>query len=181
MDIRNSQDNYGALARAAHWASALAVVAAFALGQLGEEFGKANEATLVFAHVQAGLAVLALLAIRLAWRFVDPAPPPVASRFDPWASRAATLGHWALYALLLAVPLAGLVVLFARGQPLNVAGLAEIASPWVRDRALARSAKEIHEILSDALIALAALHALAALAHHYVFKDATLRRMLRGA
>jgi cytochrome b561 len=181
MDIRNSQDNYGALARAAHWASALAVVAAFALGQLGEEFGKANEATLVFAHVQAGLAVLALLAIRLAWRFVDPAPPPVASRFDPWAARAATLGHWALYALLLAVPLAGLVVLFARGQPLNVAGLVEIASPWVRDRALARSAKEIHEILSDALIALAALHALAALAHHYVFKDATLRRMLRGA
>jgi cytochrome b561 len=181
MDIRNSQDGYGALARAVHWTSALAIVAAFALGQLGEEFGKANEATLVFAHVQAGLAVLALLAIRLAWRFVDPAPKPVASRFDPWAARAAALGHWALYALMFAVPVAGLVTLFARGQPLNVAGLIEIASPWVRDRSLAHSAKEVHELLSTALVALAALHALAALAHHYFFKDATLRRMLRGA
>jgi cytochrome b561 len=180
MSMRNTEAGYGTPARFLHWASALAVVSAFALGQLGEAFGKTNEAALVFAHIQAGLAVLALLAVRIVWRHLDPPPPPAASRFDPWAARAAKAGHWALYALLLAVPLAGLATLFARGQPLNVAGLVEFASPWVRDRALARSAKEIHETLSDALVLLAFLHALAALAHHYVFKDATLRRMLGG-
>lgn len=180
MTIRNTENGYGALARGLHWASALAVGAAFALGQLGEEFGKSNEAALVFAHIQAGLAVLAMLAIRLVWRHLDPPPRTLATPFDPWAAHAAKLGHWALYTLLLAVPLAGLVTLFARGQPLDIAGLIEFASPWTRDRALARSAKEVHEFLSTALVALAALHALAALAHHYAFKDATLRRMLRG-
>ena len=180
MSMRNTEAGYGTPARFLHWASALAVVSAFALGQLGEEFGKTNEAALVFAHIQAGFAVLAMLAIRLIWRHLDPPPAAIPAPLGRWSARAATLGHWALYALLLAVPLAGLATLFARGQPLNVAGLIEFASPWLRDRAFARTTKEIHEILSNALMALAALHALAALAHHYVWKDATLRRMLGG-
>jgi cytochrome b561 len=57
-------------------------------------------------------------------------------------------------------------------------GLTEIASPWVRDRAFARSVKEIHEVMANALIILATLHAVAALLHHWVLRDRTLVRML---
>jgi len=57
-------------------------------------------------------------------------------------------------------------------------GLGEIASPWVKDKALEHSAKEIHEWLANGLIVLAALHASAALAHHFRLRDGVLKRML---
>jgi cytochrome b561 len=86
--------------------------------------------------------------------------------------------QWLLYILLLTTPIAGSVLQFARGQAVPVFGLIEIASPWVRDRAFASSVKEVHELLANALLILAGLHAVAGLAHHYVLKDGTLQRML---
>ncbi|HEX5846860.1 MAG TPA: cytochrome b/b6 domain-containing protein [Rhodoplanes sp.] len=54
------------------------------------------------------------------------------------------------------------------------------ASPWTRDPDFAKSVKEVHEWLADALMLLAFAHAAAALAHHWVLHDSTLRRMLPG-
>ena len=81
----------------------------------------------------------------------------------------------------MAVPLVGMAVQFARGNPLPVFGLFDIASPWSADRAFARNLKGIHELLAHGLLALAALHAAAALVHHWVFKDRALTRMLPGS
>ena len=81
---------------------------------------------------------------------------------------------------MLAVPVTGIVLEFARGQALPLFGVAEIASPWVRDRAFASSVKGVHELIADALLVLAALHAAAALFHHFILKDRTLLRMLPG-
>lgn len=178
MNIRNTTGSYGALARAVHWASALAVVIAWSGGQMDDAFGKSAEAAVVFAHIEAGLAALALLAVRLAWRYLDPPPPAEPSAFDPWLGYAAKAGHIALYALLVAAPVAGIVTLFARGETLSLFGLWDIASPWLRDRAFSRSTKEVHEFFANALLILAALHVGAALLHHYVLRDNTLRRML---
>ena len=97
-----------------------------------------------------------------------------------WFSRAlsARLAHYALYALLLLAPISGIVLQFARGDALPVFGVTEIASPWNADRAFARAVKEIHEMMANALVILAALHAAAALVHHWVLRDRTLVRML---
>ena len=91
---------------------------------------------------------------------------------------AARIAHYALYALLVAVPVAGIVLHFARGDALPLLGLAEIPSPWIKDRAFARNVKGVHEILAHALVILALFHAAAALIHHWVFRDRTLVRML---
>jgi cytochrome b561 len=63
--------------------------------------------------------------------------------FAGWIDLGAKLAHVGLYLLLLAVPLVGIAVQFARGNPLPVFGLLDIASPWPADRAFARSLKEI--------------------------------------
>ena len=110
----------------------------------------------------------------------SPPPPPLATPFDPWVGIAALSVHVLIYALLLMVPVGGIVLQFARGQSLPLFGLYEIASPWARDRTLAGLVKNVHELLAHALLILASLHALAALVHHYVLKDDTLRRMLPG-
>lgn len=180
MAWRNEANSYGSVAKTLHWAAALCVVLAWLLGTFEDAFPKAAEPATLFAHMSVGLALLALLLVRLGWRLGNPPPEPVPAPFGPWSHRLATSAHWVLYALMLAAPLSGIVLDFARGQPLPVFGLFEIASPWPRDRTFARSVKEVHELFAHILLLVAALHAFAALAHHYVLKDATLLRMLPG-
>ena len=84
----------------------------------------------------------------------------------------------ALYVLLAATPILGILLQFARGDALPLFGLAEITSPWARDRSFAGSLKEVHETLSNILVILAAFHAVAAMVHHWVWRDRTLERML---
>jgi cytochrome b561 len=89
--------------------------------------------------------------------------------------------HYALYALLVGVSVAGIVVQFARGDALPLFGFSEIPSPWMANRSFARSVKEVHEVLANGLMVLALVHAAAALAHHWLFRDRTLVRMLPGS
>jgi cytochrome b561 len=48
----------------------------------------------------------------------------------------------------------------------------------VRDKAFAHTIEEIHELFAHSLIILATIHAGAALIHHFILKDNTMRRML---
>ena len=180
MGLRNDGLRYGSIALLLHWSAAFCVLFAWTLGTLIDAFPKSWEAGVLFAPMSFGLVVLALLLGRLGWRVASPPPPPLATPLDPWGNVAALAVHVLLYALLLMVPLVGIGLRFTRGQSVPLFGLYEIASPWVRDRALAASVKNVHALLANALLILASLHALAALAHHYVLKDDTLRRMLPG-
>jgi cytochrome b561 len=179
MQLRNSVERYGAVPQALHWLTAVLVALAWLLGTFGDDLpGAAAQAAGLFAHMSAGLAVLVLLVVRLGWRLTDPPPTPEATPFGRWGERAAMLGHLALYALLVAVPILGIVLQFARGHAIPLFGLAEIASPWPADRAFAHSVKEVHETAADALMIVAGLHAAAALVHNFVLRDRTLKRML---
>jgi cytochrome b561 len=181
MGWRNDTEGYGSVAKLLHWAAAASVLAACLIGVVGDDpFPETWKGAILFTHVSFGLVVLALLLGRLGWRLAGPAPPAIATPFEPWTGRAALATHILLYALLLMVPISGIVLQFARGQALPLFGLYEIASPWVRDRAFSRSVKEVHELLAHLLVFLAVLHAGAALVHHHLLKDDTLRRMLPG-
>ena len=132
----------------------------------------------MFVHNSAGLAVIAILVLRLFWRFANQVPRLEHTIFGVLLDRLGRLTHYVLYALLIAAPISGIVLQFARGDALPIFGLAEIASPWTVDRAFARNVKEVHELMANALVILAALHAAAALVHHWVLRDRTLVRML---
>lgn len=181
MRFRNSADGYGAIAQSLHWLTVVLVVIAWTLGTFDDVLPKgAARAVGLFIHISAGVAILAALVARVLWRMADPPPQPAPTMLGVWVDTAGRLAHYALYALLVAVPIAGIVLQFARGDALPLFGLAEIPSPWA-DRAYARSVKEVHEVLANALVILAALHAAAALVHHWVFRDRTLVRMLPDA
>ena len=179
MSFRNSPDRYGAVSLTLHWLTAVLIVAAWLLGTFDDVLpkGPARDAGL-FAHITFGLAMLGLLAMRVAWRLADPPPGPEPATAGLWAQRAAHFTHWMLYILLAGVIIAGIVLQFARGRPLPLFGLAEIASPWMADRAFARSVKEVHEVLANALLVFAILHAASAMFHHWILRDRTLVRML---
>jgi cytochrome b561 len=179
MQFRNTQNTYGLVPQALHWSVVALVVLAWLLGSFDDALpkGAARDAGL-FVHISAGLAVIALVALRLLWRLGDPPPPPERTILGDWADRAARLVHYLLYALVIAVPVVGIVLQFARGDALPVFGLFEIAPPFAPSRPFARSLKEVHEVLANGLIVLAGLHAAAALVHHWIFRDRTLTRMV---
>jgi cytochrome b561 len=180
MRLRNASDSYGAVAQTLHWTVMALVLVAWLAGQFGDDLPRSARAAVLSIHISAGLAVIAFVIIRLAWRLIDAPPPPEVTVLGRWAEQFGQWMHYALYVLLLAAPAVGIVVQFARGNALPVFGLIEIASPWSADRAFAHNVKEVHEALSNALVILAALHVAAALAHHWVLRDRTLVRMLPG-
>jgi cytochrome b561 len=181
MRLRNTSDSYGAVPQALHWAVAVLVVLAWLSETFGDVLprGTARAAGL-FVHMSAGLAIIALVVLRLAWRLGDPPPPPEKTSLGDWAERASQISHYALYALLVAIPIVGIVLQFARGDALAIFGLFHIASPWAADRGFAHTVQEIHAFLANGIMILAGIHAAAALAHHWIFRDRTLLRMLPG-
>jgi cytochrome b561 len=182
MQIFSTPQRYGAVVQAMHWFTALCVFAAWVLGTVGDDLprGLARDAGL-FAHMSLGLAVALVLAMRLAWRIVDTPPPPETTPLGPWLDRAGRFAHVVIYVLLAAVPATGIVAQFARGRAIPLFGLGSIESPWAADRAFAHSVTEVHEFLANLLLAVVALHAAAALVHHWLLRDRTLLRMLPGA
>lgn len=181
MQWRNSPDRFGALAQGAHWLAVLLIAAAWLLGEFHEAFPKgAARSSAMWFHKEAGLLVILLLAFRLAWHWIDPPPAPEPTRLGALAARASNAAHWLMYLLMLAIPLSGILMSFARGRPLDLFGLYQIASPWVDDREFAKPFHNAHEMLSNALLIVAFAHAAAAIAHHWFLHDRTLRRMLPG-
>lgn len=173
-----STDRYAPAAQAFHWLSAILVILAWTLGVSLEALTKGDPRELgEFIHVLAGQAIVALLCLRLLWRFLW-APPDAPTALGPFGDILGKVAHLALYALLLAVPASGIVTLFLGGEALPLAGLVDIASPWARNRELRHYAKEVHEALAHGLMLLASVHAAAALTHHFIVKDGVLRRML---
>lgn len=179
MQFYNSSSGYGAIPQAVHWLTVILVAVAWTLGLFGDDLPKGPQRDVgLFVHISAGLAVVILLVVRLAWNLVNPPPSAGPATLSIWLVRLGRAAHYLLYALLIAVPVAGIVLQFARGDALPIFGIADIASPWGRDRAFARSVKEVHEILAHTLVIVAGFHAAAALFHHWVLRDRTLARML---
>ncbi len=179
MRWRNSAEGYGAVPQMLHWITVALVALAWILGQFDDIFPKgAARAASLFVHNSAGLAVVGLLIARLLWRLADPPPPLEHTVLGEWLDRLGRLTHYVLYLLLIAAPISGIILQFARGDALPLFGLTEIASPWAADRTFAHSVKEVHEAMANALVILAAFHAGAALIHHGVLRDRTLIRML---
>ena len=84
----------------------------------------------------------------------------------------------ALYALLVAIPLSGVLMMAAKGRIFEVFGLFTMPPLMQLDRSLVHSLEEIHEVLANLMIGLVGLHTLAALMHQFVLKDGVMRRML---
>lgn len=169
-----------------HWASALCVLALIGMGltMTHAALPPMRQFELYQWHKSLGITVLALTALRLAWRAVHPAPPLPAAM--PRAERrAACAAHLLLYLLLVGLPLTGWAVVSL--SPFNIPTVLYGALPWphlplaehLSDPAWAEGvAKRVHAYGAWLLAAFLVLHVAAALRHHLILRDDVLRRML---
>lgn len=177
-NLSPSRSSYDAVAKALHWGMAGLILLAFVLALLIDAFPRPWKYAAVESHKAIGIAILLLLALRLVWRATH--RPPASEKARAWLGGVIRLGHAGLYLLMVAAPAAGIAYVAMRGQGLDL-GLLKIA-PFAAasPREVTRPIRELHEWFAYGLIGLAALHMLAALWHHLIRKDDTLRLMLPG-
>jgi len=180
MPARNSPLRYGSVAQFLHWCVVLLLVVQVTLGRIGDALPVGLERLVVMSrHKSLGITILGIAALRLAWRWFDAPPaPPVMPR---WQLLAARLNHWALYALLFALPLSGWLMSSAANRPVSWWGLAQLPDFIAPDARLEELFEETHELLVNVLYALVALHVAAAIKHQFLDRDGLLMRMLPGA
>ncbi len=179
MLIKNTPDRFGAPSRLLHWTIAVLILALVWLGWYMVDltyYDKWYNASLHY-HRSLGLLVLALVLVKLGWQCCTPAPRPVAG-LRPWERIGAKLMHWALWGMMLLIPVTGYLISISAGKPVQLFNWFALPALVAVDETLREQAIAVHYYLSYAALALAAGHAGAALKHHFINRDDTLRRML---
>jgi superoxide oxidase len=177
-DSPHSVLRYDRFMQFVHWTTFLLLTATFATAWLIRYADTREQVNgLVQLHRSLGLTTLCVTACRLMWRFVARIPP-LPEDLPRLQRLAARTNEFALYALLLLQPSLGFLHSNAAGKPVVMYFLGAIPSLLAPDRVLARQLFMAHDFVAKLLLALIALHVVAALFHHFVRNDDVLRTML---
>lgn len=179
MKYRNSEKNYGLVAIFLHWLVFLAFLSLFFLGlwMVDLDYYSVWYKTAPHIHKSIGILLFFTLSFRLIWRWINPKP-----RLDDSLSRiekvSAHLVHQLLYLLLFALLISGYLISTADGRPIDVFNWFSVPATLWNLHDQAEISGLLHRYLAWGILALSSLHALAALKHHVIDKDDTLKKML---
>ena len=173
MSLKSSSDRYGTVAVTIHWLSALLILLLIGSGWLiGEAEDLATKVDILKVHVSLGVVILLLTLSRIAWwRFADSKPKPVP--MARWQDRIARIVHLLLYIIVLVMVASGIGMMVLSGAIPIIFGVSTEPLPNFWDY----PPRIPHEIGGKLIIALFAVHAGAALYHHFVKRDGLLGRM----
>lgn len=177
--IRNTNTVYGIIAILLHWLMAILIIGLFSLGKYMVDLDYYDQwyHTAPWWHKSIGVCVFTLLLIRLAWKLSNTDPEPLQT-YKAWEIKAAKTVHIFFYVLLLIICISGYFISTAKGIGIEAFGWFDIPSVISLSDTQADLAGKVHEIATNALVAMLVLHIIAALKHHYYNKDETLTRML---
>jgi len=169
---------YTTPAKALHWLMAILIGGLLGLGFYMADLPLSPQKIQLFSwHKWAGVSVFALVWLRLFWRMVH-RPPAYPASMTALQRAAAHGGHFALYLLMLAIPLSGWLMSSAKGVQTVWFGVLPLPDLLSRDKALGHQLEDLHSALAVGLMVLVAVHMAAAWYHYRVLQDDILQRML---
>jgi cytochrome b561 len=179
MVIKDTPSGYGLVSRLFHWLMALAIFAMFGLGwwMVGLDYYSAYYHSAPDLHRSVGILLLIMLALRIVWRLMNIKPDD--AELTPLERRASRIVHLGFYPLLLALMLSGYFISTPEGRAIDVFGLFSVPS-LIQQKGLADTAGFVHRWVAYAVMAVAAVHAIAALKHHFNGGSRILTRMWSG-
>ena len=166
---------YGIVSRGLHWVTAGLVLTLLGVSWWMSELPGVSKAEAYTLHKLTGLFVLLLTVLRISWRGMQGSLPGVGAL---WQKRIRKVAHFILYLLLLWVPLTGWLMSSAAGYAPTLFTL-RLSMPYVLKHAqLAKQANVLHHYGIYALLAMLALHILAAVYHKQWVRDEVWSRMV---
>lgn len=169
---------FDAVTMCLHWLTLALIASLFTTTWLHESAADgATAAALLQTHRSLGLVVWVLTLARLVWRHRGACLPPFPTHMTAAQKRTAKASEYLLYALLLVQPLTGMAQTILRGRAFDML-LVHVGPITERNASQARSFHDLHELGGATLLVVIGLHASAALAHHFYWKDDVLRSML---
>ena len=172
-NINSNLTKWSATSRVFHWISAILLLITWAMMLL---YTNLDSKVYISLHKAFGVSLLFWMIARVINRVFTRAPPPAA--MPKWQMLLSQLSHFALYALLIAMPIAGLLMSVYGGRPVDIFGLFQIPVFVTPDRGLARLYNDWHtDIIWPMIIAFTLIHIGAALYHQFVKKDNLMSRM----
>ncbi len=179
MPLKNSATGYGLLSKSLHWLNASLIIGLIGLGfyMVGlTYYDRWYNAALTW-HKSLGLIALGLAMVMVGWQWYSPPPAPLPD-LQSWERWAARVMQAVLLVMMLLIPLSGYLISTSAGQGVEIFGLVQIPAlvhggATLRDAAIAM---HFYAAYGTALLVLG--HAGAALKHHFINRDDTLRRML---
>ena len=179
--IKNDNQHYSFISRSLHWLIASAMIILIAVGWYMT--GLSNENIWYYRaldfHQVLGLCVLLLFFVKITWLFVSPNPGFIAS-VAQWQRYIARTVHTFFVIAMAVIPLTGYVFATSVGDPIPVYNLFEIPGVLTLSKQASEWVIDIHAYSAYTCAALAVLHILVALKHHFVDRDKTLLRMTTG-
>lgn len=170
---------YDPVAKSLHWLMALLIIGLWCVGLVMEDLPKGDfRSQVIGLHKAFGVIVLMLAVVRLGWRLTNRAPelPAAMPAFERLGAK---LGHLALYALMIVMPIDGILLSQAGGRAVSVFGLV-LPTVLEKNDQLKHLFGEAHEAMGWALAIVLVIHVAAAIRHHVLLKDDVLKRMLPG-
>jgi cytochrome b561 len=169
--------HYTATAKGLHWLMAIVLCALLALGFYMHDLPLSPDKLKLYSwHKWAGVTAFLLVAVRLAWRATH-RPPALPDSMPKIMQLASHAGHFALYLLMIAIPLSGWLMSSAKGFQTVWFGVLPIPDLLDKNRELGELLAGVHKSLNLVFVALIAGHVGAALKHHFIDHDDILKRM----
>lgn len=168
MPLKNTPKHYGHIARGLHWTSVTLVLLSVLFGTEIAALAEDEESSAALAkHSSFGLALLAVMLSRFAWRMKNH-NPILSYTIAPWQKRSAMSLHWFLYALVVSQCLLGVAQLLADGSPISFFDWqlfhgSALAAPDVRERL-----NDVHARFAELIYITVAIHVTAA-TYHQIF------------
>jgi len=178
MLFKNNQYHYGMPTIILHWLIAVMTFALFGLGLWMTDLGYYDDwyTKAPTLHEGGGVIFFVLLVVRILWRLMNRMPQAL-NNHKPWEKKAAYLAHNILNLLLIMITLSGYLIVTAKGDALLVFNFFTIPASLSGFSNQADISGDIHYFAAWVLIVFSIAHALAALKHHFIDKDETLKRM----
>lgn len=169
--------HYDRFMRAVHWLSAVAVIGLFAVGlwMVDLTYYSTWYRTAPYWHKSVGILLAALTITRLVWKSIKPMPAIEGSAFEKVA---ASIAHKLIYVLLFVIFGSGYLISTSDGRPIEVFNWFSVPALGELFENQSDIAGAVHYYAAFTLIALAVLHAVAAIKHHIINKDNTLMKMI---